>query len=408
MEDRVLIQAAASYGTPFYLFDLDEFCRKVRETGQALGEGVSLCYAMKANPFLVPFLPEGLGKIEACSYGEYRICRASGISPERVIVSGVLKREEEMGKIFGEKGGLPVFTVESIAQFQMLRAMAEREKRKVSLLLRLTSGNQFGMSVGQLEEMAAGCRAEPWVHFLGIHYFSGTQKRNVQRVVHELLYLDELCRTLKQSLGYGIEHLEYGPGLPVDYFQGEKDRGREFVKELRDCVDSMEFGGKMVFEMGRFLTASCGYYVTEIQELKRDGGQAYAMVDGGNHHLHYDGQLMAMKRPYVRKLPEGMAGACEEWEICGALCTVNDILARKLPLMAAVPGDLLVFERAGAYSMTEGMSVFLSRELPAVAVWGTERGLLKVRGHVDTYCLNLPVIRENYGRIKEHFSGDLA
>ena len=115
MEDRVLIQAAASYGTPFYLFDLDEFYRKVRETGQALGERVSLCYAMKANPFLVPFLPEGLRKIEACSYGEYRICRASGISPERVIVSGVLKREEEMGKIFGEKGELPVFTVESIS-----------------------------------------------------------------------------------------------------------------------------------------------------------------------------------------------------------------------------------------------------------------------------------------------------
>ena len=140
----------------------------------------------------------------------------SGISPERVIVSGVLKREEEMGKIFGEKGELPVFTVESISQFQMLRAMADREKRKVSLLLRLTSRNQFGMSVGQLEEMAVGCRAEPWVHFLGIHYFSGTQKRNVQQVVHELLYLDELCRTLKQSLGYVIEHREYGPGRPVD------------------------------------------------------------------------------------------------------------------------------------------------------------------------------------------------
>lgn len=408
MEDRVLIQAAASYGTPFYLFDLDEFYRKVRETGQALGERVSLCYAMKANPFLVPFLPEGLGKIEACSYGEYRICRASGISPERVIVSGVLKREEEMGKIFGEKGELPVFTVESISQFQMLRAMADREKRKVSLLLRLTSRNQFGMSVGQLEEMAVGCRAEPWVHFLGIHYFSGTQKRNVQQVVHELLYLDELCRALEQSLGYGMEHLEYGPGLPVDYFQGEKDRSREFLKEIRDCVDSMKFQGKIMFEMGRFLTASCGYYVTEIQELKRNGGQSCAMVDGGIHHLYYDGQLMAMKRPYVRKLPEGMQGAYEEWEICGALCTVNDILARKQPLVAATPGDLLVFERAGAYSMTEGMSVFLSRELPAVAVWGTERGLLKVRGHVDTYCLNLPVIRENYGRIKEHFSGDLA
>ncbi len=132
------------------------------------------------------------------------------------------------------------------------------------------------------------------------------------------------------------------------------------------------------------------------------------MVDGGIHHLHYDGQLMAMKQPYVRKLPKDVQGVCEEWEICGALCTVNDILARKQPLVAASPGDLLVFEQAGAYSMTEGMSVFLSRELPAVAVWGTERGLLKVRGHMDTYCLNLPIVRENYGKLKEHFSGKLA
>ena len=408
MEDRVLSQAAASYGTPFYLFDLDEFYRKVRETEQALGERVSLCYAMKANPFLVPFLPQGLGRIEACSYGEYRICRACGILPERIIVSGVLKREEEIEKIFGEKEEFPVFTVESVPQFQMLRALAERERRKVSLVLRLTSRNQFGMSVGELEEMAAGCQTEPWVHFLGIHYFSGTQKRNAQRIVHELLYLDELCRVMEQSLGYDMEHLEYGPGLPVDYFQGEKDKGRESLKEIRDCVESMKFQGKMVFEMGRFLTASCGYYVTEIQELKRNGGESYAMVDGGIHHLHYDGQLMAMKQPYVRKLPKDVQGVCEEWEICGALCTVNDILARKQPLVAASPGDLLVFEQAGAYSMTEGMSVFLSRELPAVAVWGTERGLLKVRGHMDTYCLNLPIVRENYGKLKEHFSGKLA
>lgn len=407
MEDRVLIQAAANYGTPFYLFDLDEFYRKVQETEQALGKRVSLCYAMKANPFLVPFLPEGLGKIEACSFGEYRICKACGTLAERVILSGVLKREEEMEKIFGEEGSLPVFTVESVSQFQMLRLLAEREKRKISLLLRLTSRNQFGMPSGELEEIAIGCRTEPWVHFLGIHYFSGTRKGNAQRITHELLYLDEVCRTLEQSLGYGVEHLEYGPGLPVDYFQGEKDRSREFLKEIRDCVDSMKFQGKVMFEMGRFLTASCGYYVTEIQELKRDGGQSYAMVDGGIHHLHYDGQLMAMKRPYVRKLPEGMQGAHEEWEICGALCTVNDILARKQPLVAAAPGDLLVFERAGAYSMTEGMSVFLSRELPAVAVWGTERGLSKVRGHMDTYYWNLAIVKENYGSIKEHFSGHL-
>ncbi len=192
-----------------------------------------------------------------------------------------------------------MFTVESVSQFQMLRLLAEREKRKISFLLRLTSRNQFGMPSGELEEIAIGCRTEPRVHFLGIHYFSGTRKGNAQRITHELLYLDEVCRTLEQSLGYGMEHLEYGSSLPVDYFQGEKDRSREFLKEIRDCVDSMKFQGKIMFEMGRFLTASCGYYVTEIQELKRNGGQSCVMVDGGMHHLHYDGQLMVWESRFL-------------------------------------------------------------------------------------------------------------
>ena len=84
------------------------------------------------------------------------------------------------------------------------------------------------MSVGQLEEMAEGCQTEPWVHFLGIHYFSGTQKGDAQRVVHELLFLDELCGALERSLGYGMEHLEYGPGLPVDFFQGRRTKDGSF------------------------------------------------------------------------------------------------------------------------------------------------------------------------------------
>ena len=121
MEDRVLIQAAASYGTPFYLFDLDEFYRKVRETGQALGERVSLCYAMKANPFVVGALAPLVERIEVCSPGEFRICEREKLPMDQLVVSGVNKEREDIRRIVTAYQGQGIFTIESESQRRIKR-----------------------------------------------------------------------------------------------------------------------------------------------------------------------------------------------------------------------------------------------------------------------------------------------
>ena len=56
-------------------------------------------------------------------------------------------------------------------------------------------------------------------------------------------------------------------------------------------------------------------------------------------------------------------------------------------------GDVLVFERTGAYSVMEGMAVFLSREMPEVSLYSEAEGLLKVRQMLATDVFNTPVIR---------------
>ena len=60
--------------------------------------------------------------------------------------------------------------------------------------------------------------------------------------------------------------------------------------------------------------------------------------------------------------------SAESWTICGSLCTTNDILVKSLPVRDMHPGRVLAFERAGAYCMTEGVSLLLSRELPAIVL----------------------------------------
>ena len=51
--EEVIRECICQGETPFYLFDLDAFAERIRKIKECLGERISLCYAMKANPFLI-------------------------------------------------------------------------------------------------------------------------------------------------------------------------------------------------------------------------------------------------------------------------------------------------------------------------------------------------------------------
>ena len=76
------------------------------------------------------------------------------------------------------------------------------------------------------------------------------------------------------------------------------------------------------------------------------------------------------------------------WTVYGSLCTVSDILLKKLSLPDARIGDYLVFHRIGAYSVTEGMYLFLSRKLPAVYLYDAQKGAVLLRDRLETWTLN--------------------
>ena len=97
-----------------------------------------------------------------------------------------------------------------------------------------------------------------------------------------------------------------------------------------------------------------------------------------------------MRRPQVELLPYRDGDGVENWNICGSLCTVNDILVKQLPLSRLEVGDMLAFGNAGAYCMTEGISLFLSRDLPGVLLRRPDGQVLCLRSPVQTCTWNTP------------------
>lgn len=397
MKNDSLLKLASLYGTPLYVFDEAELQRRMDFLRSNLPSKAEVCYAMKANPFILPRLAHAVDKIEVCSAGEQAICQSLSIDPAKLVISGVSKDEGVIRRAVEVQGTAARYTVESVAQFDMLSRVAKSCNTRLSLLLRVTSGNQFGMDERVVKELASLYGLSPHLDICGIQYYSGTQKRSLGRVEKELAFLSDLVKALRHESGTYIREIEYGPGFPIDYFDGagqDEAQEREFLQRFSELVSSMRPKRKVVLELGRSLVASCGTYLTSVIDVKCNEGERYAIVDGGMHHLAYYGNSLALKHPPCRLLETagkgGAADSPEAWNLCGSLCTSNDMLAKRIPLRGLDEGSVLAFGKAGAYCMTEGISLFLSRDLPMVIVVDKAGNCRVARERLPTYPANTP------------------
>ena len=387
MNEEKLRELAVSLDTPSYVFDTDILTERARWIADTI-RPAKLCFAMKANPFLVKVLDGYVERYEVCSPGEFHICVQNGLDMEKIVLSGVNKEYEDV--LCAMEQGVVHYTAESRGQFYLVSRCAEELDRHVEILLRVTSGNQFGMSEEDARQLIRERDKYPYVNIRGLQYFTGTQKKVIKKIAAEVEYIEELIRRLEEEEGFVTRELEFGPGLGVPYFT--KD---DFAEDRSLLESFMElFREKrpyeVTFEMGRYLTASCGYYMTKIMDQKRNDAVNVCIVDGGINHVNYYGQNMAMKTPILSYFPQHPLEQEkeEEWTVYGSLCTVADILLKKLPLCDARVGDYLVFHNIGAYSVTEGIYLFLSRRMPKIYLYGKTTGERLIREAVETWKWN--------------------
>ena len=137
------------YTTPFYLFDINVLNKRLTYLKKHLPQRIDICYAMKANPFLVGYLSNQVTRLEVCSPGEYYICRNTGVDKDKLVISGVYKTPEVIEEMIQDK--VKIFTIESLNQLNLLDKLTKQYQYNIEVLLRLTSGNQFGMSQEEVE-----------------------------------------------------------------------------------------------------------------------------------------------------------------------------------------------------------------------------------------------------------------
>ena len=373
------------FGTPAYVFDIHELRKRVKAIKGILGDQIELCFAMKANPFLISYLDPFVDKFEVCSPGEYLICKKEKIPAQKIVMSGVYKRLEDIKDSFQDNFN-GIYTAESIDQYEKIIFCAQNGQKKVRILLRFTSGSQFGMSQEDIEKIILKRETDDFAEIVGIHFFCGTQKKNTELIRYELNEIDSLCKHIYEKYHVKINNIEYGAGLFFDYFSKEDGMLGE-VKKLKAILDSYQNRYHFTIELGRYLCAECGQYISKVVDIKNNNGKNYCIIDGGIHHLNYYGQMLGIKVPDVQVVRKDHDINTEEkWTVCGALCTIHDILLKDFKALKIEKGDIFVFNNSGAYSVTETGYLFLSRDLPQILA--AEDKIELIRGSRPTFDIN--------------------
>lgn len=388
-----LTSLARTVGTPFYCYSTATLERHYRVFAEAFADVKSvICYAMKANSnqsVLKTLARLGAGA-DVVSGGELKRALAAGISPDKILFSGVGKTASEL-RMALEVGILSI-NVESESELELLSMLAANEGRTVRISLRVNpdvdakthakistgkSENKFGIPISRAREVYARAAKLPNISVTGVDMHIGSQITDLEPLADAFTVLADFVRVLRSD-GHKISHIDFGGGLGIPYHAD-----REAPPEPKAYADVVKRAVKgldctLLFEPGRMLVGNAGILVTRVLYMKPGEAKNFVIVDAAMNDLvrptlyeaHHE--ILPVREPQAGT-PSFVA------DVVGPVCESGDYMAKDRALPEPKEGDLLAIMSAGAYGAVQAGTYNTRALVPEVLVRGDQYAVVRPR-----------------------------
>lgn len=380
-----------AYGSPLYLYELDDAHIAATRLRQSLPEPSTLYYSLKANPH--PLIARELHQAgchaEISSTGELHAASEAGHT--NLLYTGPGKTPGEIATAI--EYGVTRFSVESLTDYTRAADIAAAHNVTVDCILRLNitgarggSGlrmtgtpSQFG--IDPTTQPLSDFTPRPGARVVGLHYFPITNARDTSSLLHELTGSIHHAAKFRDQLAFPLELVDLGGGFSAPYAQrGTLPDYLELRPRLESELDQHLPGWRdqqpeIAFESGRHLVACSGRLVCTVTDIKHSHGRCYIILDSGINHLgglaglgrimpnpiNIEHTYDSNGRPYAD-------GKYEAATVTGPLCTPADLLARNTAIPDLKTGEIVTIPNVGAYGVTASLIAFLGRPVPAEIV----------------------------------------
>jgi diaminopimelate decarboxylase len=376
---------AQQFGTPLFAYDAEIARRQLAAVRAAFGTRVEVLYALKANPCvrLARALRLAGAGAELASGGEVLLARAAGFDGAAMQFAGPGKSAADLAVAL--EAGVGTLNVESAAEYAAVRALAQEQRVRPGVALRVNLSQQatgarvrmsggskkFGIDESAVLPLAQAIVRDDVCELRGLHVYGGSQNFDAASWVASARGLTAVAQRVEQGIARPLAQLNFGGGFGIPTVDGDPSfdlvaAGRGAGDLVRGAREDQRFS----IELGRYLVAECGVYLTRVLDVKESGGKRFAIVDGGMHHFGAAAGLGAViKRAYpVVACAQPDARTTAPWSLGGPLCTPADELGADVALPQLHAGDLIAVLLAGAYGFTFSPTLFLSHPTPAEVV----------------------------------------
>jgi diaminopimelate decarboxylase len=365
--------------TPFYAYDRRLLSARVGLLRQHLPTEIKLHYAMKANPMpaLVGHMRGLVDGFDVASGGELALALDAGMDPREISFAGPGKSEGEIAQAIA--AGI-LLNVESPRELEVVARRSRELQLPARVAVRVnpdfelkSSGMKMG---GGPKQFGVDAEAVPALlkeigrqslAFEGFHIYSGSQNLSADAIAETQYKTVEIAIRLAADAPSPVRVLNIGGGFGIPYFPGEQPLDLPKVgTTLRSMVDKARAGlphAQLTIELGRYLVGEAGIYVCKVIDRKVSRGQVFLVTDGGlHHHLAASGNFgQVVRKNYPVCVGNHVAGGRRGIaSVVGPLCTPLDLLADRMEMADAQPGDLVVVFQSGAYGATASPREFLS------------------------------------------------
>lgn len=381
-EDVPLSRIAAEVGTPVYIYSratLERHAAVFQDAVKRAAVRTDVAFAVKANPNLAVLrvlANAGLGA-DVVSGGELERAIAAGVSPKRIVFSGVGKTRGEMAQ--GLDRGIGQFNLESEEEGQDFSEVLVARGVIADCVLRVNpdidagthakistgkAENKFGVAISDAPAIYARLASLPGLNMRGVALHIGSMIADLAPFEAAFTRLGALVADLRAA-GQSVTHVDLGGGLgvpykPSDSFPSPQDYGAMVARVTRG------WDATLMFEPGRVIVGNAGILLTTVIRVKPGVTHPFVIVDAAMNDL----ARPAMYDAYHHFEAVTASNDRTVANIVGPVCESGDTFAMGRECERMVAGDLAVFRSAGAYGATMA-STYNSRALvPEVLVDG--------------------------------------
>ncbi len=359
-----VLDLAAEYGTPLFVYDEVHLRSHCRQAVEAFGSGVA--YATKA--FLCGAMAklayeEGMD-LDVATGGELHVALAAGVPPDRLVMHGNNKSSAEL--TMAMEAGVARIVVDSFDEMDRIDRLVTGGLPRPTVLVRVNPGVEahtheylqtgvvdskfgFGLASGAAQEAVERAMHSETMELVGLHAHIGSQ-------VFVAGFFAQAVRALAPFVNaFELPELSIGGGLGVAYVEGETNPSiREWAEVVKFACHDAGITAKITAEPGRAIVARAAVTLYTVGTVKTlPGVRTYAAVDGGMSDnprpvLYGSGYEAFLPRATVADRPKRV-------RVVGKHCESGDVIVHD----AAVPddlavGDILATPVTGAYGHTMG------------------------------------------------------